>query len=221
MARTSGSPGQVDLIRVVVVDDHPLFAQGTVEVLDRLPGIRAVGFATSLDDAVTKIAELKPDVVVCDVMLGDKPNGFELVARLRDEVDLQPPVIFLSQFSNAVLHRSAISAGAAGYMSKTADGEALRAAILAVHGGSTVFPRAAAREREGSDEQPRLPSPRELQILELVADGRSNAEIGAQLGISDTTVETHVSRLRARYAVGTRTQLALLADRQGWLTPRR
>jgi DNA-binding NarL/FixJ family response regulator len=202
---------------VVVVDDHPLFAQGTVEVLDRLPGIRAVGFATSLDDAVLKIGGLKPDVVVCDVMLGDEPNGFQLVSRLRDEAGVMPPVIFLSQFSNSVLHRRAMDSGAAGYLSKTSDGESLRAAIIAVHAGSSVFPRAS---HGGPGDAPRPPSPRELEILEMVADGRSNAEIGARLGISENTVETHVSRLRTRYGVGTRTQLALLADRQGWLTPR-
>lgn len=204
------------MIRVVVVDDHPLFAQGTVEVLDRLPGIRAVGFATSLDEAVLKIGALNPDVVVSDVMLGEEPNGFQLVARLRDEAGLQPPIIFLSQFSNAVMHRRAIDAGAAGYLSKTSDGESLRAAILAVHAGSAVFPRAT---RGGPTDAPRTPSPRELEILEMVADGRSNAEIGARLGISENTVETHVSRLRSRYAVGTRTQLAVLAERQGWLNP--
>jgi DNA-binding NarL/FixJ family response regulator len=167
---------------------------------------------------VAAIKDLKPDVVVCDVMLGDEPNGFDLVGRLGDETDVQPPVIFLSQFSNSVLHRRAQDAGAAGYLSKTADGEQLRAAILAVHAGSTVFPR-RANSRKRPDEAPRLPSPRELEILEMVADGRSNAEIGAHLGITENTVETHVSRLRARYGVGTRTQLALLADRQGWLTP--
>jgi DNA-binding NarL/FixJ family response regulator len=205
------------MIRVVVVDDHPLFAQGTVEVLDRLPGIRAVGFATSLDEAVVKIGGLKPDVVVCDVMLGDEPNGFQLVARLRDEACSQPPIIFLSQFSNSVLHRRAMDAGAAGYLSKTADGESLRAAILAVFGGSSVFPRIA---NGGRGDVPRTPSPRELEILEMVADGGSNAEIGARLGISENTVETHVSRLRSRYGVGTRTQLAVLAERQGWLATR-
>lgn len=205
------------MIRVMVIDDHPLFAQGTVEVLDRLPGIRAVGFATSLDAATEKVRELRPDVVVCDVMLGDKPNGFELVERLRAEGGEQPPVIYLSQFANAVLYQRALAAGAAGYLSKSVEPEALRAAVLAVAAGSTVFPRAAIRpEPEG----PRPPSPRELEILEMVADGRSNSEIGARLGIGESTVETHISRLRLRYGLATRTQLALLADRQGWLVPR-
>jgi DNA-binding NarL/FixJ family response regulator len=205
------------MIRVVVVDDHPLFAQGTVEILDRLPGIRAVGFATSLDEAVAQIREVRPDVVVCDVMLGDTPNGFDLIARLGAAGGDQPPIIYLSQFANAVLYQRAIAAGAAGYLSKTVEPEALRAAVLAVASGSTVFPRAAISPQADG---PRIPSPRELEILAMVADGRSNTEIGARLGIGESTVETHISRLRVRYGLATRTQLALLADRQGWLTPR-
>jgi DNA-binding NarL/FixJ family response regulator len=205
------------LIRVLVIDDHPLFAQGTVEALDRQPGISAVGFASSLEDAVLKIAELNPDVVVCDVMLGDQPNGFELIGRLRAAGQSPRPIIYLSQFGNSVLYQRAIEAGAAGYLLKTADAESLRAAILSVSSGSTVFPKVVLNpEPEG----PRRPSPRELEILAMIADGHSNTEIGDELGIGESTVETHVARLRQRYGLSTRTQLALLADRQGWLTPR-
>ena len=205
------------MIRVVVVDDHPLFAQGTVEVLDRLPGVRAVGYATSLEDAAAAVRSLRPDVVVCDVMLGDKPTGFDLLARIRADGEEPPPVIYLSQFANSAMYQRAIAAGAAGYLLKTVEPEALRAAVLAVAAGASVFPRAAlARTSEG----PRPPSARELQILEMVADGRSNAEIAADLGVGESTVETHIRRLRARYGLATRTQLALLADRSGWLAPR-
>lgn len=205
------------VLRVLVVDDHPLFARGTVELLDRLPGLHAVGFATTLDEAVVRARELRPDVIVCDVMLGDQPNGFELVQRLRAEAGMEPPVIYLSQFANSVLYQRAIAAGAAGYLRKSADADELRAAIFAVAGGSTIFPRAAISP---DSKGPRPPSPRELEILAMVADGRSNSEIAARLGIGESTVETHIQRLRLRYGLPTRTQLALLADRQGWLAPR-
>jgi DNA-binding NarL/FixJ family response regulator len=205
------------VIRVVVVDDHPLFAEGTVEVLDRMPGIRAVGYATTLDDAVTKIGQLRPDVVLCDVMLGEDPIGFTLPQRLRAEVDASPAVVFLSQFADGAMYKRAIAAGGSGFLRKTVEPEALRAAIVAVADGSSVFPRAAITpETDG----PRAPSPREVDILDLLAEGRSNTEIGAELGIGESTVETHLSRLRTRYGVATRTQLAVLADRQGWLRPR-
>ena len=205
------------MIRVVVIDDHPLFAEGTVEVLDRMPSIRAVGYSVTLDDGVKKIAQLRPDVVLCDVMLGDDPIGFTLPSRLKAEVGQTPAVIFLSQFADGALYQKAIAAGGAGYLRKTVDPEALRAAIVAVAGGSSVFPRAAIA---GEADEPRTPSPREVEVLRLLADGRSNTEIAAELGIGESTVETHLGRLRLRYGLATRTQLAILADRQGWLGPR-
>ena len=180
-----------------------------------MPGIRAIGFATNLDDAVARIRERSPSVVICDVMLGDRPNGFELIDRLRTLGSEPPPVIYLSQYANAVLYQQAIAVGAAGYLSKTVEPHALRGAVLAVAGGSTVFPRAAITPDQRAG--PRLPSPREVEILGMLADGRSNSEIAARLGIGETTVETHVSRLLARYNVSTRAQLAVFADRQGWL----
>lgn len=125
---------------MVVIDDHPLFADGTVEVLDRMPSIRAVGYAVSLDDGVRKIGQLRPDVVLCDVMLGDDPVGFTLPARFRVEVGQAPAVIFLSQFAGGALCKKAIAADGAGYLRKTVDPEALRAAIVTVAGGSSVFP---------------------------------------------------------------------------------
>ncbi len=196
-----------------MVDDHPLFAQGTVEVLDRLPGIRAVGFALNLDDARRLIAKTQPHVVLCDVMLGDKPNGFELPPLLGDDPLTRPQVIFVSQFASPVMVEQAQAAGAAGYLAKTAEPETIRAAILAVAAGSTVFPRRTAT----TEDAPRLPSPRELAILRQVADGRSNQEIAAKLGIGVSTVDSHLERLRLRYELATRTQLAVFAERQGWL----
>jgi NarL family two-component system response regulator LiaR len=159
---------------------------------------------------------MQPDVVLCDVMLGDLPNGFELPERLRAAGVACPPIIYLSQFANSVLYQRAVASGAAGYVLKTVRPEALRAAVLTVAAGSTVFPRAALNpDLSGL----RPPSPREADILQLVADGRSNGEIAAHLGIGESTVETHLERLRIRYGSANRTQLALLADREGWLSP--
>lgn len=203
------------MIGVLVVDDHPLFAQGTAELLDRLPDIQVLDFVLDLDTAVHKITELEPDVVVCDVMLGDRPAGLELPARLIKQ-RRHVPVLFLSEFASAQLHARAIDAGAAGYLRKTVDAEELRAAILSIAAGATVFPRSSIRPpRDG----PRPPSPREVEILALVADGRSNSEVAAQLGISGKTVETHMARLFERYGTASRTQLAIFADRRGWLRP--
>ena len=148
-------------------------------------------------------------------MLGDRPAGLELPARLIKQ-RRHVPVLFLSEFASAQLHARAIDAGAAGYLRKTVDAEELRAAILSIAAGATVFPRSSIRPpRDG----PRPPSPREVEILALVADGRSNSEVAAQLGISGKTVETHMARLFERYGTASRTQLAIFADRRGWLRP--
>lgn len=202
------------LIRVVVMDDHPLFAEGTVEVLDRLPSIRALGYAVGLEQGLRMIERLRPDVVVCDVMMGDEPAGLELPARIANSRASGTPVLFLSEFASATLYSRAISVGGAGYLHKTVEPEGLRAAILAVAGGATVFPRSAIRPAVGG---PRRPSPREAEILTLVADGATNGEAAARLGISDKTVETHLARLFKRYGTASRTQLAIMADRRGWL----
>ncbi|MEP7158312.1 MAG: response regulator transcription factor [Chloroflexota bacterium] len=203
-------------VRVVIVDDHPVVARGTVEILGAMPGIHATGFALDLEDAVRVIARDAPDVVLCDVMLGDEPRGFDLPALLGDEA-ARPLIVFVSQFTNDVLVERARAVGAAGYMSKTAQPETMRATILAVAAGSTVFPRRVASAEAG----PRLPSPRELDVLRHVAEGRSNQEIATALGISDTTVESHLERLRLRYGQTNRTQMAVFADRQGWLSAAR
>jgi len=154
-------------------------------------------------------------VVLCDVMLGDEPRGFDLAELLGEEPAKRPPIIFVSQFGNSMLVERAQSVGAAGYLAKTAQPETMRAAILAVAAGSAVCPR---RMSGAESDQPRSPSPRELDILRLVADGRSTQEIAAALGIGESTVESHLDRLRLRYGQANRTQLAIFADRQGWLS---
>ena len=152
-------------------------------------------------------------LVLCDVLIGDEPRGFDLPALLGDEAS-RPPVVFVSQFANDVLVERARAVGAAGYLPKTALPETVRATILAVAAGSTVFPRNVL----SADAAPRVPSQRELDVLRHIALGRSNQEIGAALGISETTVESHLERLRLRYGQTNRTQLAVFADRQGWIS---
>jgi two-component system, NarL family, response regulator DesR len=147
-------------------------------------------------------------------MLGDKPAGLDLPAILAGSLDVEIPVIFLSQFGGRVFVERALSGGAAGYLLKTVDAHELGAAITTVAAGGTVFPKAALRPPAG----PRRPTPRETEILSLIADGASTAEAASRLGISVNTVETHVARLLARYGASSRTQLAVMADRHGWLS---
>jgi DNA-binding NarL/FixJ family response regulator len=202
------------LIRVVVIDDHPVFAQGLHEILGRLAGIEPVGYAYNLKRAVSLVEAERPDVVLCDVLFGEETSGFELPARLRAGPAARTPVVFLSQLASQALFARAVTAGGSGYLLKTAEADEIRAALVTVAAGNTAFPKAVLQPVSG---EPRAPSTRETEILRLVAEGRSNSEVGALLGISDKTVETHLSRLFQRYGANSRTEMAIMADRKGWL----
>lgn len=197
---------------VVVIDDHPLFAEGTLEILGRLEGIHGVGYALGVTEAIALVLAAEPDVVLCDVMLGDSPAGLAVPARLSAQARTTP-VIFLTHLPASALHARAIAAGGAGCLSKTISREELRTAILAVAGGVRILPRSAS----SCPGAPRSPSVREGEILTLVANGESNAKVGARLGISEKTVETHLSRLFQRYGAASRAQLVIVAERRGWL----
>jgi DNA-binding NarL/FixJ family response regulator len=145
-------------------------------------------------------------------MLGSEPGGLILLDVLTS-CSRRPPVLLLSSFDEPWMYASALRGGALGYVLKGASLQELMTAIRSVAAGVAVFPAAALRDRYAN----RLPSPRERDIMRLVADGFGNGEIGGRLGIKEKTVESHLTRLFARYGVGSRTELALLASRQGWI----
>ena len=120
----------------------------------------------------------------------------------------------LSGFEQPSFLRAALDAGAAGYLSKSAQIDEILAAVVAAGAGEDQFAAAALR---AVAEAPRGPSPRELEALRLLVRGASNDEIAAGLGISIKTVESHLRRLFGRYGVLSRTELAMLAVREGWL----
>jgi DNA-binding NarL/FixJ family response regulator len=201
------------MIRVAVVDDHPLFADGMVALLRDIGDIQPVGSAHTIADAVRLIDEGHPDVVLCDVLFGEDPDGLELPTLLSSSPP--PAIVFLSQTVNSVLLNRAVAVGGSGYLLKTATAAEVKAAIVTVAAGLTAFPKAVFEAgREGA---PPAPSAREAQIISLVAAGCTNSEVGAQLGISEKTVEAHLSRMFTRYGSASRTELAVLAERRGWL----
>ncbi len=197
---------------VLVVDDHPVVADGLVAGLERA-GITVVGRASDLDGAVARATALRPDVILCDVMLGESPAGLDLPDRLQGTAAAAGAVVFLSSFDLPYFQARAVKAGAAGYLNKSAEPDAIVAAVRAAAQGMTTFSAAALRAAR----EHRPPSRRELQIIRMVETGASNGEIGSRLDISDKTVEAHLKNLFIRYEVSSRTQLVTLARRQGWL----
>lgn len=200
------------MIRLAVVDDHPAILAAIADAARSRPGIEVVGRATDVDAAIELLERTRPDVVVCDVWIGGQPGGLQLVKRFGG--GRGPLMLMLSGFEQPSFLRAAFEAGAAGYLSKASEIDEILAAVEAVAAGETRFP---AVTLSALRDAPRTPSARELEALRLLARGATNDEIAVGLGISIKTVESHLRRLFGRYGVLSRTELALLAVREGWL----
>jgi DNA-binding NarL/FixJ family response regulator len=200
------------MIRLAVVDDHPAILAAVTAAASSRRGIEVVGQATDVDAAVELVELLHPDVMVCDVWLGGQPGGLQLVKRFGG--GRGPRMLMLSGFEQPSFLRAAFESGAAGYLSKASEIDEILDAVEAVAAGETRFPAVTLSALRNA---PRQPSARELEALRLLARGATNDEIAVGLGISIKTVESHLRRLFGRYGVLSRTELALLAVREGWL----
>jgi DNA-binding NarL/FixJ family response regulator len=200
------------VIRLAVVDDHPAIAAAIADAARGQPDIELVGRAVDVAGGIALVEETRPDVVLCDVWLGGEPGGLELARRFGG--GRGPAILMLSGFEQASFLRAAFESGAAGYLSKAAELGEIIEAVIAVAGGETRFPAVTLRALRDA---PRRPSPREIEAIRLLARGSTNDEIATGLGISIKTVESHLRRLFGRYGVLSRTELAMLAVREGWL----
>jgi DNA-binding NarL/FixJ family response regulator len=203
------------VIRLAVVDDHPAIVAALEAAIRDRADIELVGSTTSAAGALDLVERTSPDVVVCDLWLDGEPAGLDvLMALTAAERRGVPRVVVLSGFDQPSFLRAAFEGGAAGYLSKSSPVESIVEAILAVARGETRFPPVTLRALRDA---PRRPSAREMGAIRLLARGASNDEIAVGLGISIKTVESHLRRLFGRYGVLSRTELAMLAVREGWL----
>jgi DNA-binding NarL/FixJ family response regulator len=203
------------VIRLVVVDDHPAIVAALTAAIGGRSDIEIVGSATTAAAALELVERTAPDIVVCDLWLDGEPGGLDVLAALSAATWRPAPrVLVLSGFDQPSFLRAAFEGGAAGYLSKASPLDAIVEAILAVARGETRFPAVTLRALRDA---PRRPSVREMSAIRLLARGASNDEIAVGLGISIKTVESHLRRLFGRYGVLSRTELAMLAVREGWL----
>ena len=203
------------MIRLAVVDDHPAIAAALEAALRDRADLTLVGSVTTAAEAVDLVERTRPDVLICDLWLDGEPGGLDVLAALTGPTRRDPPrVVILSGFDQPSFLRAAFEGGAAGYVSKASPVEAIVAAVLAVARGETAFPAITLRALRDAH---RRPSAREMGAIRLLARGASNDEIAVGLGISIKTVESHLRRLFGRYGVLSRTELAMLAVREGWL----
>ena len=203
-------------VTILVVDDHPTVIDSVARVLSAQPDLRVVGTARNLDEASAAIEGLGPklDLVVCDVQMGGDAEGLRLLERFGRAG--RPRFLMLSAFEYPTLMRAAYERGARGYVIKTAELSEIVSAARAVGGGEEAFSTSALRSIQSA---PRRPSEREIEVLALVIDGAANDEIARQLVLSLKTVESHLRRLFNRYGLMNRTELAVLALREGWVEP--
>lgn len=209
-------------VRVLVVDDQRLIRDGIASLLSIRPGIAVVGTAADGRDAVAKTLELEPDVVLMDVRMPEM-DGVEAVAVLRGRAP-ECRVVMLTTFDDEEYVVQALRVGAHGYLLKDLPAEELAHAVRLAHAGVTQLDSSIARHlttalpSPGPAQAPAVPlSPRETDILRLVAQGHTNREIAARLYLSEGTVKNHVSRILTRLALRDRTQAALRARDLGLL----
>ncbi|MEV0933662.1 response regulator [Streptomyces phaeochromogenes] len=215
-------------VRVLVVDDQRLIRDGIASLLAIRPGIAVVGTAVDGRDAVAKTLEMGPDVVLMDVRMPEM-DGIEAVAVLRGQAP-ECRVVMLTTFEDEEYVVQALRAGAHGYLLKDLPAEELAHAVRLAHAGVTQLDSSVARHLTASLPNPTpaptanppttvdaVLSPRETDILRLVAQGHTNREIAARLYLSEGTVKNHVSRILTRLALRDRTQAALRARDLGLL----
>lgn len=215
-------------IRILIADDHALFRQGVRRLLEAAPELQVVGEASSGHEALRLVEELAPDIVLLDVSMPG-PSGIE-VARVIKTTSPRSRVIILTVFTNEEYLFEAIKAGAMGYLLKDSSPEdLLRAVRVVAEGEGLLAPAMAAkifkefaRTAEDTKEIAPLVTPlthREIEILQHVAAGLANKEIGATLGISERTVKNHLSNIMEKLQVNSRTQAAVYALKSGLVPP--
>ena len=225
-------------IRILVVDDHTLFRRGLTALLSRDPQFEVVGDAADAGEAQRRAREFQPDLILLDNHLPGV-NGVDAIPALR-EVAPAARILMLTVSEDEQDLAAALKAGAAGYLLKTIEGEALGAAIRRTMGGENVVademtsklvsafrgaangsPAPAATESAAAASTvPTSPlldslSPREREILRSIARGASNKEIGRELGIAETTVKIHVQHVLRKLDVSSRVHAAVIATENG------
>lgn len=204
------------MIRVVLVDDHPVVRDGLGALLATQPDLELAGEAANGRDALAVVAGSRPDVVVTDLRMPGG-EGAVLIADLRARYP-QLPIMVLSTFGSRSDVTAAMGAGATSYLLKDAARHELFDSVRATARGESVLAPAVATALVEAYRTPPPLSPREREILVLVARGSANHRIARELGISETTVKTHLARLYAKLEVPDRASAVAVAYRRGWIS---
>jgi NarL family two-component system response regulator LiaR len=210
-------------IRVFVAEDHAIVRKGICALLDLDPGIEVIGEASNGQEAVRGVESARPDVILMDLVMPEM-DGIEAIRQVMDRSP-KARILVLTSFAADDKVFPAIKAGAMGYLLKDSDPSEVVDAIRQVHRGeSSLHPRIARKlmqELSRPPEQPQTPDPltdREMEVLRLVAQGKSNRDIAKDLTITEGTVRVHVSSILGKLHLASRTQATLYALREGLAT---
>jgi DNA-binding NarL/FixJ family response regulator len=201
-------------IRILVVDDHPIMRVGVAAMLAKCSDMKVVGFAGSGEDALHQYTKHKPDIVLLDLRLpgiGGVETLDGIRARQRDA-----RIIILTMYEgDEDIHR-AMEAGAKGYLVKGISPEVLIASIRKVHAGGVYIPAPVSRSLATRTADTCL-SPRECEVLQLLAQGKSNKEIAVALGVRESTIKWHIGVILTRLDANDRTQAVITGLERGYL----
>ncbi|UAJ81307.1 response regulator transcription factor [Leifsonia sp. ZF2019] len=207
------------MIRLVVADDHPIVRAGLVALVAAEPDLAVVAEAATPDEAVTAAERENPDVVLMDLQFGPgaEGGGADATRRIR-ALDAAPYVLVLTNYDSDADILGAVEAGASGYLLKDAPPHELTAAIRAAAAGESALAPVIASRLLDRLRAPRVSlSAREIEVLRLVAAGRTNTEVAGALFVSETTVKSHLAHIFTKLDVTSRTAAVAAARERGIL----
>jgi DNA-binding NarL/FixJ family response regulator len=213
-----------DPIRVVLADDHAVVRKGIREFLENAGDIEVVAEAGDGEEALRLVAEHEPDIAILDIRM-PHVTGIEATRRIAAG-NSRTRVLILSSYDDDPYIFALLSAGASGYVLKTASGEEIVRAVRTVQRGeaalspevaSKVIRQATSGRPEGAREQVERLTPREIDVLRLAAEGMTNRAIGHELSIGHRTVQGHLANIYGKLGVNSRTEAVTQALRRGWI----
>ncbi len=215
----AGAAGNRRTIRVVIADDHPVVREGLAAMLEREPDLEVVGEARDGQEAIERVAALRPDVVLMDLQM-PRVDGVEAIRQIREHHS-GVHVLVLTTYDDDESILRGVEAGARGYLLKDAPRDELFRAVRAVARGESLLQPAVATRllnrvaRKSAPPAPDVLTERELDVLRLLARGAANKEIGVELHISESTVKTHVANIFQKLSVSDRTEAVTVALQRG------
>jgi len=205
---------KTDRVSILIADDHPVVREGLVALINRRPDMVVVAEASNGREAVEQFLRHRPDVALLDLRMPEM-DGVEAIAAIRQKIPTARLIVLTTFDEDEDIYRG-LRAGAKAYLLKDAPRDDLLQCIRAVHRGQTIIPPAIAAKLADRLTTSGL-TRREIQVLQLVANGKGNKEIAVALSISEGTVKTHVSSILAKLEAADRTQAVTIALKRGIL----